>query len=88
MENNLTIQEQNRARKLKSGFSEIHSQIQGVHIEMEFLNKRAKELIDELEFLRKEEMELVQDLESKYGPGKLNPFTLIYETKQETNEKI
>lgn len=87
MENNLTSQEQNRARKLKSKFSEVHSQIQGVQIEMEFLNKRAKDLIQELESLREEESELIRDLESKYGLGKLNPFTLIYEAKENSNEK-
>jgi ribosomal protein S24E len=50
---------------------------------MEFLQKRAKELIDQLENLREEEVTFAKSLEEKYGEGKLNPFTLIYEQKEE-----
>ena len=46
------------------------------------MNKRAEGLIKQLNELRDEEIEFVKDLESKYGPGKLNPFTLIYDTKE------
>ena len=70
---------------MKTKFNEVHSQIQGVQFEIELLNKRAKELIDQLETLRGEEIDLVKYLEEKYGPGKLNPFTLIYELKDNGN---
>lgn len=86
MEKNLTIKEEKRARNLKTKFTDVHAQIQGVQIEIEMMNKRAESLIKELNDLRDEEVSFVKDLESKYGPGKLNPFTLIYETKEnETN---
>ena len=85
MEKNLTIKEEKRARNLKTKFNDVHSQIQGVQFEIELLNKRAKELIDHLESLREEEIDLVKDLEKNYGPGKLNPFTLIYELKDDGN---
>jgi chromosome segregation ATPase len=85
MEKNLTVKEEKRARNLKTKFGEVHSQIQGVQFEIELLNKRAKELIDSLESLREEEVDLVKYLEEKYGPGKLNPFTLIYELKDNGN---
>jgi ribosomal protein S24E len=49
------------------------------------MNKRAEGLIKQLNELRDEETEFVKDLESKYGPGKLNPFTLIYDTKENEN---
>ena len=52
---------------------------------MEFLQKRAKELINQLEGLRAEEITFAKSLEEKYGEGKLNPFTLIYEQKEEEN---
>lgn len=82
MEKNLTTQEEKRARNLKTKFTSVHSQIQGVQIEIELMNKRAEELIKHLNELRDEEVEFVKDLESKYGKGKLDPFTLIYETKE------
>jgi hypothetical protein len=85
MNKNLTIKEEKTARNLKTEFTSVHSQIQGVQIEMEFLQKRAKELIDQLENLRSEEVTFVKSLEEKYGEGKLNPFTLIYEKKEEEN---
>ena len=85
MEKNLTVKEEKRARNLKTKFNEVHSQIQGVQFEIELLTKRAKELIDQLETLRVEEIDLVKYLEEKYGPGKLNPFTLIYELKDNEN---
>lgn len=85
MEKNLTVKEEKRARNLKTKFNEVHSQIQGVQFEIELLNQRAKELIDQLESLRAEEIDLVKSLEEKYGPGKLNPFTLIYEIKDNGN---
>ncbi len=81
MEKNLTVKEEKRARNLKTKFGEVHSQIQGVQFEIELLNQRAKELIESLESLREEEVDLVKFLEEKHGPGKLNPFTLIYELK-------
>jgi len=86
MEKNLTIKEEKRARNLKIKFTDVHAQIQGVQIEIEMMNKRAETLIKQLNELRDEEIEFVKDLESKYGPGKLDPFTLIYDTKEdETN---
>ena len=82
MEKNLNIKEEKRARNLKTKFTDIHAQIQGVQIEIEMMNKRAEGLIKQLNELRDEEIEFVKDLESKYGPGKLNPFTLIFDTKE------
>lgn len=86
MEKNLTKKEEEKARSLKSSFVEVHSQIQGVQIEIEMLNKRAQDLIKNLEGLRDEEFKLVKSLEKKYGPGKLDPFTLKY--KQIENETV
>ena len=85
MEKNLNIKEEKRARNLKTKFTDVHAQIQGVQIEIEMMNKRAEGLIKQLNELREEEIEFVKDLESKYGPGKLNPFTLIYDTKENEN---
>jgi hypothetical protein len=85
MEKNLNIKEEKRARNLKTKFTDVHAQIQGVQIEIEMMNKRAEGLIKQLNELRDEETEFVKDLESKYGPGKLNPFTLIYDTKENEN---
>lgn len=85
MEKNLTIKEEKRARVLKTKFTDVHSQIQGVQIEIEMMNKKAESLIKELNELRDEEVNFVKDLESKYGPGKLNPFTLVYEIKENGN---
>ena len=82
MEKNLNTKEEKRARNLKTKFTDVHAQIQGVQIEIEMMNKRAEGLIKQLNELRDEEIEFVKDLESKYGPGKLNPFTLIYDTKE------
>ena len=82
MEKNLNIKEEKRARNLKTKFTDVHAQIQGVQIEIEMMNKRAEGLIKQLNELRDEEIEFVKDLESKYGPGQLNPFTLIYDTKE------
>ena len=82
MEKNLNRKEEKRARNLKTKFTDVHAQIQGVQIEIEMMNKRAEGLIKQLNELRDEEIEFVKDLESKYGPGKLNPFTLIYDTKE------
>jgi ribosomal protein S24E len=82
MEKNLNIKEEKRARNLKTKFTDVHAQIQGVQIEIEMMNKMAEGLIKQLNELRDEEIEFVKDLESKYGPGKLNPFTLIYDTKE------
>ena len=82
MEKILTIKEEKRARNLKTKFTDVHAQIQGVQIEIEMMNKRAEGLIKQLNELREDEIEFVKDLESKYGPGKLNPFTLIYDTKE------
>ena len=82
MEKNLNIKEEKRARNLKTKFTDVHAQIQVVQIEIEMMNKRAEGLIKQLNELRDEEIEFVKDLESKYGPGKLNPFTLIYDTKE------
>ena len=82
MEKNLTIKEEKRARNLKTKFTDVHAQVQGVQIEIEMMNKRAEGLIKQLNELRDEEIEFVKDLEFKYGPGKLNPFTLIYDTKE------
>ena len=82
MEKILTIKEEKRARNLKTKFTDVHAQIQGVQIEIEMMNKRAEGLIKQLYELRDDEIEFVKDLESKYGPGKLNPFTLIYDTKE------
>ena len=82
MEKNLNIKEEKRARNLKTKFTDVHAQIQGVQIEIEMMNKRAEGLIKQLNELRDEEIEFVKDLESKYGPGKLKPFTLIYDTKE------
>ena len=82
MEKNLNIKEEKRARNLKTKFTDVHAQIQGVQLEIEMMNKRAEGLIKHLNELRDEEIEFVKDLESKYGPGKLNPFTLIYDTKE------
>ena len=83
MNKNLTIKEEKTARNLKTEFTSVHSQIQGIQMEMEFLQKRAKELVDQLENLRAEEIIFAKSLETKYGEGKLNPFTLIYEQKEE-----
>jgi Skp family chaperone for outer membrane proteins len=85
MNKNLTIKEEKTARNLKTEFTSVHSQIQGIQTEMEFLQKRAKELIEQLENLRAEESTFAKSLEEKYGEGKLNPFTLIYEQKEEEN---
>ena len=85
MEKNLNIKEEKRARNLKTKFTDIHAQIQGVQIEIEMMNKRAEGLIKQLNELRDEEIEFVKDLESKYGPGKLNPITLIYDKKENEN---
>ena len=85
MEKNLNIKEEKRARNLKTKFTDVHAQIQGVQLEIEMMNKRAEGLIKQLNELREEEIEFVKDLESKYGPGKLNPFTLIYDTKENEN---
>jgi len=85
MNKNLTIKEEKTARNLKTEFTSVHSQIQGIQMEMEFLQNRAKELIDQLENLRAEEVTFAKSLEEKYGEGKLNPFTLIYEQKEEEN---
>jgi len=82
MEKNLTIKEEKRARNLKTKFTDVHAQIQGVQIEIEMMNKRAETLIKQLNELRDEEVNFVKDLESKYGRGKLNRFTLINETKE------
>jgi hypothetical protein len=82
MEKNLNTKEEKRARNLKTKFTDVHAQIQGVQLEIEMMNKRAEGLIKQLNELRDEEIEFVKDLESKYGPGKLNPFTLIYDTKE------
>ena len=82
MEKNLNTKEEKRARNLKTKFTDVHAQIQGVQLEIEMMNKRAEGLIKHLNELRDEEIEFVKDLESKYGPGKLNPFTLIYDTKE------
>ena len=82
MEKNLNIKEEKRARNLKTKFTDVHAQIQGVQIEIEMMNKRAEGLIKQLNELRDDEIEFVKVLESKYGPGKLNPFTLIYDTKE------
>ena len=79
MEKNLTKKEEEKARSLKTKFTEVHAQIQGVQIEIEMLNKKAEELIKNLEGLRSEEVSLVKSLVKKYGPGKLNPFTLKYQ---------
>jgi hypothetical protein len=67
MNKNLTIKEEKKARNLKTEFTSVHSQIQGIQIEMEFLQKRAKELIDQLENLRAEEVSFAKSLEEKYG---------------------
>ena len=85
MEKNLNTKEEKRARNLKTKFTDVHAQIQGVQLEIEMMNKRAEGLIKHLNELRDEEIEFVKDLESKYGPGKLNPFTLIYDTKENEN---
>lgn len=82
MEKNLTKKEEETARRLKSDFIEVHAQIQGVQIEIEMLNKKAEDLIKTLEGLRSEEIKLVKSLEKKHGPGKLNPFTLKYQKKE------
>lgn len=86
MEKNLTKKEEEKAKGLKTKFVEVHAQIQGVQIEIEMLNKKAEDLIKVLEGLRDEEINLVKSLEKKHGPGKLNPFTLKYEQKE--NETV
>lgn len=78
MEKNLTKKEEEKARSLKTKFTEVHAQIQGVQIEIEILNKKSGELIRNLQELRDAEIKLVKSLEKKYGPGKLDPFTLKY----------
>ena len=82
MEKKLNKQEEKKARELKTKFIDVHAQIQGVQIEIEMMNQRAEELINSLEGLREEEINFVKDLEKKYGPGKLNPFTLTYEQRE------
>jgi len=84
MKKNLTTKEEKRARNLKTKFTDVHAQIQGVQIEIEMMNRRAESLIKELNELREEEIKFIGDLGTKYGPGKLDPFTLIY--KIEENE--
>ena len=86
MEKNLTKKEEEKAKGLKTKFVDVHAQIQGVQIEIEMLNKKAEDLIKVLEGLRDEEINLVKSLEKKHGPGKLNPFTLKYEQKE--NETV
>jgi septal ring factor EnvC (AmiA/AmiB activator) len=86
MEKNLTKKEEEKAKGLKTKFTEVHAQIQGVQIEIEMLNKKAEDLIKNLEGLRDQEVEFVKSLERKYGPGKLNPFTLKYQ--QIENETV
>jgi len=82
MEKKLNKQEEKKARELKTKFIDVRAQIQGVQIEIEMMNQRAEELIKSLEGLREEEVNFVKDLEKKYGPGKLNPFTLAYEQRE------
>ena len=60
MEKNLTIKEEKKARNLKTKFTDVHAQIQGVQIEIEMMNKRAESLIKNLNELRDEEVEFVK----------------------------
>lgn len=83
MEKNLTSHQREVALNLKSKFTEVHAEIQGVQIEIEMANKKAEDLIKKLEGLRQEEIDFIGSLEKEYGPGKLNPFTLTYEQREE-----
>jgi chromosome segregation ATPase len=89
MNKKITPSEKKRAEKIKGQFSEVHSEISQIQLEMDHLNKKAESLIKSLEGLREEEKEFISSLEKKYGKGSLDPFNMIYKiTTQENEENI
>jgi hypothetical protein len=80
MQKKLTKKEMDQANRMKSNFAQIRGEISEVQSMIENLNLRAGTLIKELELLRDKETEFMNALSKKYGQGKLNPFTLEYET--------
>lgn len=80
MQKKLTKKEMDQANRMKSKFAKIRGEISEVQETMEKLNLKAGTLIKQLEELRDKENEFIESLSKKYGDGKLNPFTLEYET--------
>jgi DNA anti-recombination protein RmuC len=81
MEKKITLEEEQRANRIKVEFAEVHDQISKIQEEMESLNKKAESLILSLEAIRKEESEFVEKLTEKYGDGFLDPFNMTYKIK-------
>lgn len=86
MDKKISAKEEKEANDLKSRFNEVHDQIFKIQEEINSLNEKSKDLLQDLKGLRDEEIEFMLKLKTKYGEGSLNPFTMIY-TKKE-NEKI
>lgn len=86
MDKKISVKEEKEANDLKSRFNEVHDQIFKIQEEINSLNEKSKDLLQDLNELRDEEIEFMLKLKNKYGEGSLNPFTMIY-TKKE-NEKI
>jgi chromosome segregation ATPase len=83
MEKKITKTEEKKAKEIKAGFFEVHSQISQIQNEMNNLNRKAEVLIKKLEILREEESSFVRSLGEKYGEGTLDPFNMTYKIKEE-----
>ena len=79
MKKRLTKKEFNKAEMIKVEFSRVRDEISEIQEKMEALNLQAGTLMRELEDLREAEREFIKDLTKKYGDGKLDPFSMIYE---------
>jgi septation ring formation regulator EzrA len=85
MEKKITEDELSNIRRIMRDFSFVHHQINEISSEINNLNKKSENLVDNLEKIRKEESEFLGILSEKYGSGILDPFKMVYIT-QESNE--
>ena len=84
----ITKKESEEILKFSKMYINIHSQMTEIETQINELENKASVLVSLLDDCRKKESELMERMTEKYGQGKLNPFTLIWENKKEQYEKI
>jgi uncharacterized coiled-coil DUF342 family protein len=82
MEKKITKEESDKVSRIMGDFSLVHQQIGEISSKINDLNKKSEELVSNLEKIRKEESEFLDFLSKKYGIGTLNPFGMVYITKE------
>lgn len=71
-----------------NNYFSLHSQIEKIEKEMQDLEEKASNLIEDLKERREEEKKFMEILALKYGDGRLNPTNLSWEIKNKDYENV